>query len=168
MQAQIKAAAATAAAESAAVQKSCTESIETLKSELKAQKEAAEEAAASEVEVAASWLFLKNPIHPTNRRETVAVEVVGKNFQQYDFSPAAAPYFKCIFALATDAEKVHTTSYGKTFGEEAIGGPSFVVHCPSPASIKTKTVFQLALEWVGADEVVKIPFKGAENQNLIT
>lgn len=92
---------------------------------------------------------------------------IGKNFQQYDFSPASAPYFKCTFALSTNAEKT-TVTYGKTYGEEAIGGPSFVVHCPSPVSITKKTIFQLSLEWVGHEDAIEIPFKGAEKQDLLT
>ena len=94
--------------------------------------------------------------------------MIGKNFQQYDFAPASAPFFKCTFAMADDAEKVHTTSYGWTHGEEVLGGPSYVVHCPSPTSITKKTVFQLSIEWVGGTDAVKIPFKGAAKQNLLT
>ena len=103
--------------------------------------------------------------------------MIGKNFQQYDFAPASAPYFKCTFAMADNAEKVHTTSYGWTRknyetiffgGEEVLGEPSYVVHCPSPTSITKKTVFQLSIEWVGGTDAVKIPFKGAAKQNLLT
>lgn len=49
--------------------------IAKLKSDLEEQKEAAKKTASEEVEVAASWIFLTNPVHPTNRRESVAVEV---------------------------------------------------------------------------------------------
>ena len=143
-----------------AVESACKADIDELKADLKKQKEEADAAAAATVEIAANWMFVTNPIHPTNRRESVAIEVIGKNFQQYDFSPATARFFKCTFALSTNADKVVVT-YGNTQGGEAKGAPAFttVVHCPSPVSIAKKTTFQLSLEWVGNDEVVKIPFK---------
>jgi hypothetical protein len=74
---------------------SCKADIEKLKAEFKEQQEEAEAAAAQEVEVAASWLFVTNPVHPTNRPEPDGIELIGKNFQQYDFYPAKAPFFRC-------------------------------------------------------------------------
>jgi hypothetical protein len=49
-----------------------------LQAQIKAQKEEAEAAAAQEVEVAASWQFVANSIHPTNRRNAIDILVVGK------------------------------------------------------------------------------------------
>jgi hypothetical protein len=49
-----------------------------LEAKMKAKQEEAEAAAAQEVEVAASWQFLDNAIHPTNRRDAVDILVVGK------------------------------------------------------------------------------------------
>ena len=54
--------------------------LEKLTKSIKDLKDDTEKAAASEVEVAASWLGVTNPIHPTNKREAAGIEVVGKNF----------------------------------------------------------------------------------------
>ena len=72
-------------------------------------KEETEKSAATEVEIAASWLVAVNRVHPTNKREPTDIVVVGKNFGQYDFSPAIMPYFQCTYALSTDAKKTHVT-----------------------------------------------------------
>ena len=69
---------ATAASLGDAVQaneKQCTSEIDKLKADLKEQKEEADKAAASEVEVASSWQFMANAIHPTNQREAVSIVV---------------------------------------------------------------------------------------------
>jgi hypothetical protein len=59
---------------------SCKADIKKLKADIKEQQEESKAAAAQEVEVAASWLYVTNPIHPTNRREPTGIVVKGKNF----------------------------------------------------------------------------------------
>jgi hypothetical protein len=134
---------------------------------IKTQKDEADAAAATQVEIAASWQFIANPIQPTNKGE-ISIRVVGLNFHQYDYTPEVAPYFTCKFTLTTDSTKttetagqVHRTTY-------ADAEPSYVVICASPTSVKTKTIFQLSLEWAGGKEVVAIPFSGAEKNDLLT
>jgi hypothetical protein len=56
------------------------EVVAKLNAKIKAEQEEAEAAQAQEVEVAASWQFIANSIHPTNRREAVSIRVHGKNF----------------------------------------------------------------------------------------
>lgn len=68
-----------------------------------------EKAAATEVEIAASWLTVMNPVHPTNKRDSTGIVVIGKNFGQYDFTSATMADFECTFTLSTDDEKTHVT-----------------------------------------------------------
>eukprot|EP00729_Bicosta_minor_P015817 gene15817-24511_t len=135
---------------------------------LKDQAEEAKEKASQEVEIAASWQFIANQIHPTNRREEVSIKVVGKNFQQYDYSPHAAPYFECTFTQ-DDKDKTEIVTAGQTQGApNAFTGPSFTVLCPSPTSIAKKATFQLSLKWLGREDAVAIPYNGAAKKDLIT
>ena len=69
---QLAANAAASAAAAEAVESSCKAGIAELKADLKEQKEEADAAVAATVEIAATWMFVTNPIHPTNRRESVA------------------------------------------------------------------------------------------------
>ena len=140
--------------------------ITKLQAAVKTINESAEQAAATEVEVAASWQFVSNPILPTNRREAVGIRVVGKNFQQYDYSPDLAPFFECTFTLTSDASKKVVTA-GQTSRTETATDPSFVVSCPSPVSIVTKSVFQLSLTWAGGEKPLKIPFNGAAGKDKL-
>ena len=128
--------------------------------------EEAEKAAATEVEVAASWQFLSNPIQPTNRRKSVGIVVVGKNFEQYDYHPHPAPFFKCTFTLASDtSKKVVTTGQTARTGTET--GASFDVSCPSPVSIASKSVFQLSVVWTGGEKPLEVPFNGAKGKDTL-
>ena len=139
-----------------------------IQSTLKEQKEEQEAAAAQEVEVAASWQFIANQIHPTNRRESVGIKVVGKNFEQYNYGPHLAPYFECTFTQ-DDKDKTEIVTAGKTQGApDALSGPFFAVLCPSPTSIEKKATFQLSIKWLGREDAVAIPFNGAAKQDLLT
>ena len=80
-----------------------------LAEDLKDLKAETEKSAATEVEIAASWLAAVNRVHPTNKQEPTDIVVVGKNFGQYDFSPVIMPYFQCTYVLSTDAKKTHVT-----------------------------------------------------------
>ena len=135
---------------------------------LKEQKEEADAAASQEVEIAASWQFIANQIHPTNRREAVGIKVVGKNFQQYDYAPHVAPYFECTFTQ-DDKGKTEIVTAGQTEGApDAFVGPSFTVLCPSPTLIEKKATFQLSIKWLGREDAVAIPFNGAAKMDLLT
>jgi hypothetical protein len=139
-----------------------------LNAKIKAEAEEAEAAAAQEVEVAASWQYLANPIHPTNRREAVHIELGGKNFGQYDYTPLAAPFFECTFTLSTDNSSTIVTA-GQTLRTKLPDDePWYTVICPSPVSIEKKAIFQLSVVWLGREDPVAIPFNGAEKKDLIT
>ena len=152
----------------AANEETCTDEIKKLAASIEKLKEDTETAAAEEVEVAASWIFLTNPIHPTNRRVSVNIEVIGKNLKQYDFSPAHAPFFKCTFTDVTSAKNTFETAGQARRTTHPDDEPTFDLLCPTPTSIKKKTTFQLSVEWQGGEDAVDIPFKGANKKDLIT
>ena len=84
--------------------------------------------------------------------------MVGKNFQQYDYSPHAAPYFECTFTQDDKAgTEIVTAGQTQIFANEHTG-PEFTVLCPSPVSIEKKATFQLSLKWLGREDAVEIPF----------
>jgi hypothetical protein len=140
--------------------------ITKLQASIKTVNEEAEKASAVAVEVAASWQFVGNPIHPTHRREAVGIRVVGKNFEQYDYTPDVAPFFECTFTLTSDTSNKVVTK-GKTLRAETATDPSFVVSCPSPVSIVSKSTFKLSLSWTGGAKAVAIPYNGAEGKDNV-
>jgi hypothetical protein len=141
--------------------------VAALDASVKAQLAAAEEAAANEVEIAASWQFVGNPIQPTNSRSAFDIMVYGKNFAQYDYSPGIAPFVECTFALTTDSSSTVVTA-GQTKMTDSVGGPTYAVVCPSPTFLESKTSFQLSLAWKGAAKSVAIPFSGASTNDKLT
>ena len=83
--------------------------IEKLEKTVNEFKEEFGSAAATEVEIAASWQFLANPIQSTNNRNAIDIRVVGKNFQQYDYTPDVATFFEC-----TSADNAADPSHGSS------------------------------------------------------
>lgn len=126
-------------------------------SELKELRKGMLEIAAANGETEAKWLGIFPAVLPTNR-DSVPIRAVGLGLEKF-YDPNFARNFRCTWA-SVGGDVVTEGVAAKSIDTDGVSYIS--ITCPSPAGIKKKSSFALAIDWLdaaGASEVRRPPPK---------